>query len=101
MMTSYPLLTEDQIKTQFHIMPPELFRFALGEAVYVEYLKQKKAIEADGGCLEIIFWPNGTTILWSRPDPDLPLAVDKLIEHYHQFHHDVALAERRTDYANS
>ena len=93
-MTAGPqrgLLSEEQIRTTYFVVPPALIELLvrpfMGDWLADYVLEQRKLSETTGGATDLIGWPDGTTIVWTRPDAKKPIDVDKLVTGYYKARH--------------
>ena len=86
---NYPqgTLTDQLVRTTFFVVPelPEVLDFyalALGAAGYRQFQADRERMRAVGGELQLIGWPDGTTVTYSRDDRTAPIDLDTLAATY-------------------
>ena len=80
----YPFgkLTHDQIKQTFFAVPEIGILLGFGKDYLLQFKSKRAAVEADGGELLMIGWPDGNTITLRRTDPSHALDLDRLVALY-------------------
>ncbi len=68
-------LTDDQAAAMFFVVPELGIEFALGSNGYKDFCVQRSHARSLRGELQMIGWPDGTTITYSRPDASQALDV--------------------------
>lgn len=58
------MLTDEQIATQYFLVPPILMRLAFDEDTCKQFGAWRRQIQATGGELYMIGWPDGTTMTY-------------------------------------
>lgn len=86
MMCPHGNLTPAQIRTTFFVVPALGIQLAYGQKFFCGFATQKEALQAMGGDLLLIGWPDGTTVQYSRPIENLPIDAEDLAGMYRQFH---------------
>jgi hypothetical protein len=87
-----PLLSPANVRKMRFIVPHELLYFTR-HIFGIEIEKRIADMKAKGGDAVLFGWPDGATVLWSRPYPDLPLDEEAIDAAYYSFHRSVTLAE--------
>lgn len=75
-------LTDQQAGATFFVVPELGIAFALGCNGYKNFCAQRTCARSDGGELQMIGWPDGTTITYHRQDASLALNADDVVATY-------------------
>ena len=77
-------LSDQQVRTTFFIVPESLglYAFFLGEEGYRQFQAHRQSLQAAGGELLLIGWPDGITITFSCDDCTASVDLDTLASTY-------------------
>ena len=78
-----PRLTDEEIRTKYFLLHPVGLLLAFGREMLNYAEKQRQRADAQGGRFDVIAWPDGTTVMWTRRHKDNELDLDALVILYH------------------
>lgn len=75
-------LTPEQIRSTFFVVPDLGIAMAYGAKFFKEFQARRTTFREKGGDLLLIAWPDGTTLIYERPDPLKAFDVEDLAAFY-------------------
>lgn len=82
MIGAQQTLTAEQIATQYFVVPYLLITLAFDRESCIEFGLLRRKIEATGGELLMIGWPDGTTMTYQRHHRGDPIDIACITEVY-------------------